>query len=42
MGTFRKPVNKSQSARKFRKNVSKTKAANIPSRKVLMRGGQRM
>jgi len=42
MGTFRKPVNKGSSAKKFRHNVSKTKAANLPSRHVLMRGGQRM
>lgn len=38
----RSPVNKSNSAKTFRKNVSKTKAANIPTRRVLMRGGQRM
>lgn len=38
----RYPVNKSRPARKFRKAVSTTKAANIPSRHVIMRGGQRM
>lgn len=38
----RRPLNKKSSAKKFRKDVSKTKAANIPSRKTIMRGGQRM
>lgn len=38
----RKPLNKGKSARKFRKDVSRTKAANVPSRHVIMRGGQRM
>lgn len=42
MSTYRKPVNKSRSSKTFRNNVSKTKAANLPSRAVLMRGGQRM
>lgn len=39
---FRRPVNKKSSAKRFRKNVSKTKAANVPSRRGIMRGGQRM
>lgn len=38
----RRPVNKKSSARKFRKNVSKTKAANLPGRRGISRGGQRM
>lgn len=38
----RKPLNKKASARKFRKDVQYTKAANIPSRKTIQRGGQRM
>ncbi len=38
----RKPVNKVKSAKVFRHNVSKTKAANMPSRYTIMRGGQRM
>lgn len=42
MGTFRKPLNKGSSAKKFRRDVSHTKAANVPSRRGIMRGGQRM
>lgn len=38
----RKPLNKAKSAKKFRKDVQKTKAANIPSRYTIQRGGQRM
>lgn len=36
----RAPVSKAVSARKFRKNVSKTKAANLP--RTPMRGGWRL
>lgn len=36
----RKPVHKGKSARKFRKNVSKTKLANVAPRP--MRGGYRL
>lgn len=36
----RKPVNKSKSVKKFRKNVSKTKAPNIKA--MPMRGGIRL
>lgn len=36
----RKPVNKSKSAKQFRKNVSKTKVINI--KKPMMRGGERL
>jgi len=39
MGTFRRPVSKSSSAGKFRRNVSRTKAMNF---KVPMRGGRRL
>lgn len=38
----RRPLNKSKSARKFRHDVQYTKAANVPSRHIIMRGGQRM
>jgi len=38
----RKPLNKSRSAKEFRRAVKYTKAANVPSRYVIMRGGQRM
>lgn len=38
----RRPLNKAKSAKKFRKDVQYTKAANIPSRRAIMRGGQRM
>lgn len=38
----RRPLNKSKSAKKFRRDVKYTKAANMPSRHVIMRGGQRM
>nr|QJB20917.1 MAG: hypothetical protein [Microvirus sp.] len=36
----RRPLNKSRSARKFRKAVKYTKAANLPRK--ITRGGQRM
>lgn len=42
MSLKRRPVNKSRSASKFRKQASKTKAANVPSKRTIMRGGQRM
>lgn len=42
MSMYRKPVNKSGSAKHFRHNVAHTKAANLPSRRSIMRGGQRM
>lgn len=42
MGMIRRPVNKAKSAKKFRRHVAHTKAANIPSRGVINRGGQRM
>lgn len=38
----RRPLNKVKSAKKFKQQVSKTKAANIPSRRSISRGGQRM
>jgi hypothetical protein len=38
----RKPLNKAKSARKFKKHVQYTKAANIPSKRTIQRGGQRM
>lgn len=37
---YRKPVNKAKSARKFKKNVSRTKMANMKA--APMRGGIRM
>lgn len=42
MSTKRRPLNKAKSAHKFRKAVGKTKAANVPSKRTIMRGGQRM
>lgn len=42
MKGYRKPLNKVKSAKKFKKQVSKTKAANLPSRRIIQRGGQRM
>lgn len=38
----RKVLNKAKSAKKFRRDTKYTKAANVPSRHVIMRGGQRM
>lgn len=38
----RKPLNKAKSAKKFRRDVQYTKAANMPSKHTIMRGGQRM
>lgn len=40
MGTYRSPVNKGHSARKFRKSVGHTKHANVAS--APMRGGIRL
>lgn len=42
MGLFRKPVDKASSAKKFRHSISRTKAANVPTKRAIMRGGQRM
>lgn len=38
--SFRNPVNKSRSAKSFRKNVSRTKSPNV--RGMPMRGGYRL
>jgi len=40
MSMYRKPVNKSRSAHKFKRNISKTKAPNM--RAAPMRGGIRL
>lgn len=37
---IRRPVNKSRSARKFRRQVSRTASVNIP--RTIMRGGYRL
>lgn len=42
MGMIRQQVSKGKSAKHFRHNVAHTKAANVPSTRQIMRGGQRM
>lgn len=40
--SMRKKVNKRKAARKFSKATKYTKAANVLSKRTIMRGGQRM
>lgn len=42
MAKYRKALNKKSSAKKFSKATKYTKAANLPSSRKIMRGGQRM
>lgn len=42
MSRFRKPINKSLAAKKFRRSTTYTKAANVPGRGRGTRGGIRL